>query len=96
MDSEIEDLKRLVQKNIAIAEDTNRLVRKMRRGALWGRVFQIVWWLLFLAVSGAAYYYYLQPYVQKVENFYTQVQTSGKQAQGFEGQVQQFINSFRQ
>ncbi|MCX6820128.1 MAG: hypothetical protein NT019_02500 [Candidatus Adlerbacteria bacterium] len=89
MDEDIEELKELVKKNLQMTEDTHRIVRGMRSSARWGRFFSIVWWLVVLAVSGATYYIYVQPYVQQVENAYT----NGK---NFETQVQDFFKNFGQ
>jgi len=89
VDEDIEELKELVKKNLQMTEDTHRIVRGMRSSARWGRFFSIVWWLVVLAVSGATYYIYVQPYVQQVENAYT----NGK---NFETQVQDFFKNFGQ
>jgi hypothetical protein len=89
MDMDIEELRDLVKKNLALTEETNRIVRGMRRAARWGRFFTIVWWLIIIAVSGATYYYYVQPYVQQIEKAYD----NGK---NFQQQFQQFFSQFGQ
>ncbi len=58
------------------------MVRGMRNAARWGMFFQIVWWMLIFAASGAAYVYYLQPYVTKLVDLYNQVEVGNQQAQG--------------
>lgn len=88
MTDDIEELRALIEKNTKLAEDTNRMVHKLRRSALWGRFFQIVWWVAIIAISGAAYYIYLQPYVGQIEALYEQFKTSGQQ-------VQDFLQSFK-
>jgi len=87
VDGEIEELKRLVQKNLAMTEETNHIVRGMRRSARWGRFFSIAWWIVIIAVSGATYYIYVQPYVTDIEKAYGNTQN-------FEQQVQDFFKSF--
>ena len=94
MDEDIRELKALMQQNIALTEDISHQVRKMRRAALWGRFFQIVWWVAVLAVSGAAYYYYLQPYVGKFESLYSEIQTNSQQSPSINQEVQKFLQSF--
>lgn len=94
MDPETAELRELVEKNVAIAEDTNRLVRGIQRRARWGILFQIIWWLTILGISGATYYYYLQPYVQKVQDAYGQVQTGTQQAKEWENQFAEFFKKF--
>jgi hypothetical protein len=93
VDPEIEELKELVKQDLAISADTNRAVHKIRRGANWGRLFQFIWWAAIIAVSGAAYYLYLQPYVAKVEALYGNMQQTSARAQTFENQVVSFVKS---
>jgi uncharacterized membrane protein len=84
-------LKNLVQKDLAVSADTNRVVHKMRRAARWGTTLQFVWWAVVIAVSGAAYYYYLDPYVKKIEHLYANVQTGQSQVQTWEQQAADFF-----
>ncbi len=93
VDQGVEEVKELVVKDLELTQDTNRIVHQMRRSARWGRFFQIIWWVAVLAVSGAAYYYYLQPYVKKLQSAYTSLQTTGQRAQGLETQVQNFFKN---
>ncbi len=90
VDPQIDELKELVRRNIALSEDTNRMVHKVRRGAAWGRFFMVLWWLLIIAASGVAYYYY-QPYLLKIEQAYSNLQTDQKQAQTYESQISNFF-----
>lgn len=87
MDPDIDELRDLVKKNIALTEENHRILRGMRSAARWGRFFSILWWLLVLAVSGATYYYYIEPYVQKAQDAYA----SGK---SFEQQIQGYLQQF--
>ncbi len=93
VDPVLEEVKELVKKDLAMTQDTNRIVHKMQRAARWGRFFQIVWWVAILAVSGAAYYYYLQPYVDKLQGAYANLQATGQKAQSLETQVQNFFKN---
>jgi hypothetical protein len=92
VDQEIDELKELLRRNIALSEDTNRIVHKVRRGAAWGRFFQILWWLLIIAVSGVTYYFY-QPYLLKIEQVYGNLETDQKQAQTYESEVSNFFGN---
>jgi hypothetical protein len=97
MDKDIEELRALVKQNLALTEDINHTLRKMRRAAAWGRFFQTVWWIAVIAVSGAAYYYYLQPNVDQIEHFYNQF-SSGPSMSGssFDQQVARFFENLHQ
>lgn len=50
MSAEDEDLKELLEENIAVAKDTNRLIREMRRNAILGMIAKVVIWLIVLGV----------------------------------------------
>ncbi len=91
VEDEIEELRELVEKNIEVTQDTNRVVRKMQRSATWGWILRIVWWLVVAGVTGAAYYYYVQPYVVKIEQLYGLTQ---QQSQSFNEQVVNFLKYF--
>ena len=84
----------MVKKSLALAEDTNRMVHKMRRSALWARVFQVVWWVLIIGISGAAYYIYFAPYVDRLEQLYGQIEGTSQQTQNWGAEIQQFFNKF--
>ncbi len=88
MDQDIEELKAISKQALAIAEDTNHIVRGMRRSQRMGHFFQFVWWALIVGVSIWSYYYYLQPYVGKLADLYLQVQSTSQQTQNLGTQVQ--------
>lgn len=77
---------------LAMTEDTNHIVRGMRRSQRWGRFLQVLWWILIIAISGAAYYYYLTPYVGKLEQIYMQVEGVNQQGQSWNNYLQQLLN----
>jgi hypothetical protein len=87
VEGDIEELRKLVQKNLALAEENNHILRGMRRSARWGRFFTLAWWVIIIAVTGATYYIYVQPYVTEIEKAYGNTQT-------FEQQVQTFFHNF--
>lgn len=93
-ESDIDALKQEVEELKELTADTNRQVHKMKRGARWALLFQLVWWLSILGITGAAYYYYVQPYVQKIEQFYMDAQHGAGQAQGWYEQMQQFFAKY--
>ncbi|MGH7141260.1 MAG: hypothetical protein ACREGH_01325 [Minisyncoccia bacterium] len=68
-EKEIKELRQLVEKDLAINADTNKMMRQMRRGARWSLFFQILYWLVILGVIGASYYY-VSPYVGSVYNVF--------------------------
>ena len=91
--SGVEELKDLVRKSVALSEDTNRVVRKMRKAQQWGSIFQLLWWTVIITVSGATYYLYLQPYVGRIEQIYEQAQSGTHQVQSWNSQLQNFFKN---
>lgn len=87
MEEEIKELRALVKQNLALTQETNHIVRGMRRSARWGRFFSLVWWVAIIAVSGATYYLYLQPYVDTIQKAYGSTKN-------FEAQIQNVLKSF--
>ncbi|MEK7109120.1 MAG: hypothetical protein AAB919_01650 [Patescibacteria group bacterium] len=83
MADDLQQLKQEVEKLRAVTEDTNKLVHRMRRGGRWALLFRIIWWLTILGVTGAAYYYYLQPYVGQAMNAYNNTKDLQVQIQKF-------------
>ncbi len=94
MDPELAELKEEIEQLKEVTHDTNRAVHKMRRSQRWHAVFQIVWWLTIVGVTGAAYYYYIQPYVDRAVQTYNQVQDSAQQAHTWQQQAQDFLNKY--
>ena len=86
----MDELKELVHKQIAISEDTNRIVHGMRNTARWGRFMRIIWWAAIIGLSAASWLY-LQPYLMQVQALYQNVQSGAEQAQGFQGQISDFF-----
>ena len=62
-----EDLKKLLEENIALAKDTNRLLREMRRNALILGAAKVVLWLLILGVPLFFLTTYLGPVLDAFE-----------------------------
>ncbi len=94
MANDLDELKQEVEDLKGLTQDTNKLMHKMHRRARWGMLFQLAWWLTIVGITGAAYYYYVQPYVQKIENIYTSAQEGATRLQGWEGQVQEFLSNY--
>ena len=94
MDPDIKQLQEEVKRLSVVTQDTNRIVHKLRRNIWWGRVWSILWWVAIFAISAGMYYYYAQPYVDKLMQAYTGFQQKSAQAQSFEQQAQDFLNKY--
>lgn len=50
---------------LELEKDNNRMLHKMYRGMMWGRVVKTIYWIVLLAIMFGAYYY-IQPYIGEV------------------------------
>lgn len=79
--------RKLLEKSVSLAEDSNKILHSMRRSMFWGRIVKTIYWVLIIgSVIGA--YYFIQPYVDKVIGVYNA-------AQGNIQNVNNIINSFK-
>lgn len=65
------ELKTLLEKNIEKSEETLSVVKGLRSMQRWGSFFTILKWVLIIGVSLGAYYY-IEPYLAKLLDAYTQ------------------------
>jgi len=63
------DLKNLVRENIRIAEDNNRLLRKIVSANRWTRIFKLLYWVIIIS-SMMGIYYYIQPILIDILDVY--------------------------
>jgi uncharacterized membrane protein (DUF106 family) len=64
-----EGLEKLLEKNIALAQDNNRMLKKLYNSMRWGRVLSIIYWALIIGSAFGAYYF-LQPFIDEARNIY--------------------------
>ena len=88
MDPEINELKELVRQNIALSQETNKIVHKMRNAVRWSGVFKLLWIGALVAFSFGAYVY-LAPYLGQLTAFYQSAQEAIDQAKQLGTQFQQ-------
>jgi hypothetical protein len=61
------ELKRLLEENLRVAEDTNALLHKMQTEARWGLVAKIILWALVIIVPLFFLQAYLEPYMELLQ-----------------------------
>ena len=59
------ETRELVEKILELTEENNKILRKMRRGIFWGRVFHVIYWVIIIGISIGAYYY-IQPLIENM------------------------------
>ncbi len=67
MESEHDELKGLLEENLQVAKETNKLIKDMRRDALIGGVLKTVIWVVLLFVSFYFSMQFLAPYLSMLE-----------------------------
>ena len=58
------ELKRMLEKNSALLEENNELLKKIHRNAVLGFWLRIVWYILIIGAPFALYFYVVEPYFE--------------------------------
>ena len=61
-----DDLKTLLEENIRISKDNNRMLRTMKRAAVAGVIGRVIFWILILGVPAYLYITYLSPLISSI------------------------------
>jgi len=64
----------LLKKSIELSEESNKILRSMRRATRWNNVFRVIYWIVILGAAFGAYYF-IQPYVSAVTDAYTGIKS---------------------
>lgn len=75
------DIRALLQEILEVSKDNNRRLRKIHRASLWGTFFRIVWWIVILGIPVLLYYYFFQPYMERLLDAYQGVQSGAERFQ---------------
>ena len=90
---QIDELKALVRRSIAIAEDNNRILHSMRRAS---RLKSLFWFLLFLFSAGTSLWFYttyVAPRIAEIQVLYGNAQNTAHQAQTISSQIADYFKS---
>lgn len=60
------DDKELLQQTFEMTRDNNRMLHAMRRGAFFGGLFRLVFWVILIGGPIVFYYAYAAPYVDQI------------------------------
>lgn len=86
----------MLQEIHRLTQENNRLLHKMRRSAMWGRLVTFVIYAALLLAPVWFYLTYLNGTVQQLLKMYGQLQGGGQQAQGEYQQIQQALQQLQQ
>ncbi len=62
----------LLAKTLALAEENNKMLHQMRRGARWHNLFSVLRWIVIIIIAAGSYYY-LQPYLDSARRIYSAI-----------------------
>jgi len=64
------ELRNIINGLVEKVRENNKLITKIHRAAVWGRVFNILYWVVIIAFAFGAYYF-IQPYVESLLGAYS-------------------------
>lgn len=69
---EEQELKELLEANLRLSKENNRMLKKMRRAQKRATIFRVLYWIVIIAIALGAIYF-LQPYFERVKMLYEQI-----------------------
>src|SRR4051812_36983563 len=81
------DQARMLRESLELAKENNRLLRRMRRDAFWGRIFSLLFWGVTLGLPVLLYYFYVYPYIHALQTSYQGLEQNANQMQSIEGKL---------
>jgi len=87
------ELKKLSRENLELTKENNEILKKMYRGAVWGRVFRVLYFVVILGAMFGAYYV-LQPFVDSLMDAYTSLMGGVESVQNISESLPDFSSLF--
>ena len=88
-----QDIRGLLKKNLELSEENNKILKKMRRGALLGGLLKLVWIAVIIGVPVYLYINFLAPVVDQVLEATQTVQEVGGKVGDLQNNLQNQIDS---
>jgi len=82
-----QETRELLRKNLELAKENNRLLRKMRRGAILGNIVHVIWWAIVVGIPVFLYFTVLQPYIDQLLETYRGLQSGVENLQDIGNQI---------
>ena len=64
------DIKSLLEENLKLARENNKLLLKVRSVQRWSQISRVFYWIIIVAIGFGALYF-IQPYIGSLLNIYT-------------------------
>ncbi len=94
-----QDTQDLLRKNLELAKENNKMLKKMRRNALLGGVLKLVWIAIMIGAPIYIYINFLSPVLDQVLGAAETVQEVGNKVGGagteFQGKIKNIIDSLK-
>ncbi|MFA6094436.1 MAG: hypothetical protein WC757_00930 [Candidatus Paceibacterota bacterium] len=62
----------ILQQTLELAEENNKLLRRMHTSMVWGRVVRVIYWVIIIG-SAVGAYYYVEPYLNSLLKIYNSI-----------------------
>jgi len=69
-----EESKRMLRQVLETSKENNKLLKSMRRAAIWGNIFRIIWWAIIIGVPLYLYFSFVQPVYEDISSQVEEVQ----------------------
>lgn len=71
------ELRKLLEKNLKVSEENNKILHKMHRSMKWASILRAIYWVVIVG-SAVGAYYFLQPFIdgarENVETIFSGVE----------------------
>lgn len=88
------ETRKLLQENIEISRENNKLLKKLHRGAIISSILRIVYVAVIVGAPVFLYYTFLQPYFAELSEAYEGVKGDVNTLQSVGGRIFEAISSF--
>ena len=65
-----DDTRQLLKKTLKVAEENNRLLKRMRRNAFFGGILRLMWWAVIIGLPVYLYFTVFEPYLVDLNETY--------------------------
>lgn len=86
--------RRLLRETLEIEKENNRLLRRMHRDAVIGRIITLLVWAVMIGAPIVLYYYFLSPYVAQIQETYRGLEESAKGAQSLKDELPEWAREW--
>lgn len=84
-------LKEMVEKNLELTRENNRMLHKIRRNAFIGGILRLVWWAAIIGVPLYLYITVFQPYLEGLGASYEGLRTQLEGLQNIPSSLEDFF-----